>query len=133
MLLADDSPVRTRDGGKTWTPLGSFPNVTAQAYTREGQYSWSGNTFVVFGRDVTAPLRQEYPTYVYATTDDGDSWVDWVDNMVTMTPLSGVWWDKDFYLSSARRTPCSRPWLGRKHGLLRHAPLPPPARFPCWA
>ena len=100
MLLAKDSSVRTRDGGKTWTrwtPLANFPNVTTQTYTREGLYSWSGNTFVVFGRNVTAPLRQEYPTYVYTTTDDGDSWLDWVDTMVTMTPRSGVWWDKDFH------------------------------------
>ena len=90
MLLPKDSSVRTRDGGKTWT---RWTPLTTQTFTREGLYrlySWSGNTFVVFGRNVTAPLRQEYPTYVYTTTDDGDSWLDWVDTMVTMTPRSGV-------------------------------------------
>ena len=101
MLLVNDSPIRTRDGGKSWSPLGSFPNVTSQKHTRTGLYSWTGKTFVVFGRDITAPERQEYPTYIYATTDEGNTWVDWVDDLVTMTPRSAVWWDKDFYLSSA--------------------------------
>ena len=100
MLLVDDSPIRTRDGGKTWAPLGNFPNVTSRNYTRTGLYSWTGKTFVVFGRDVTAPERQEYPTYVYATTDDGESWVDWVDDLVTGTPLSAAWWDKDLNFTS---------------------------------
>jgi hypothetical protein len=100
MLLVNDSPIRTRNGGQTWQRLGNFPNASQQ-YTRTGLYSWTGKTFVVFGRDITAVERQEYPTYVYATTDDGESWVDWVDDLVTMTPRSAVWYDKDFYLSSA--------------------------------
>ena len=58
--------------------LPSFPNVTSPQYSRKGLYSWSGKTLVVYGRDPTAPARGQFPTYVLATTDDGDTWVDWV-------------------------------------------------------
>ena len=56
---------------------------------------------MVYGRDPTAPARGQFPTYVVATTDDGETWADWVGDLVTMSPSSAVWWDKDFYLSSA--------------------------------
>eukprot|EP01047_Picozoa_sp_COSAG01_P088577 COSAG01_NODE_20906_length_928_cov_2.230398_1_plen_117_part_00 len=102
LLRQNGVPLRTTDGAKTWTPLSSFPaNISSPQYSRSALYSWSGETLVVYGRDPTAPMRQQFPTYVTATTDDGDSWVDWVDDLVTMSPASAVWYDKDFYLSSA--------------------------------
>ena len=101
LLRQNAAPLRSRDGGTSWAPLGNFPNVTSPQYSRNGEYSWSGETFVVYGRDPTAPARGQFPTYVVATTDDGETWADWVGDLVTMSPSSAVWWDKDFYLSSA--------------------------------
>ena len=59
MLRGNDVPLRTRDGGNTWTPLSNFPNVSMGSYTRKGSYSWSGRTFVVHGVDRNAPKRQQ--------------------------------------------------------------------------
>jgi len=53
------------------------------------------------GRDPSAPARGQFPTYVVATTDDGDTWEDWVGDLVTMSPSSAAWYAKDFYLTSA--------------------------------
>eukprot|EP01052_Picozoa_sp_SAG31_P020839 SAG31_NODE_1584_length_7827_cov_2.129788_7_plen_150_part_00 len=97
----NDVPLRSHDGGQTFAPLLNFPNVTSPLYSRSGEYSWSGKTFVVYGRDPTAPSRGQFPTYVLATTDDGETWADWVDDLVTMSPSSAVWWAEDFYLTSA--------------------------------
>lgn len=94
-------PLRTTDGAKIWIPLNNFPNVTSPQYSRSGLYSWSGKTLVVYGRDPTASKRGQFPTYVHATVDDGDTWVDWVDDLVTMSPASAVWYERDFYLTSA--------------------------------
>ena len=102
LLRQNAAPLRSQDGGKTFAPLLKFPNnVTSPNYSRKGEYSWSGETLVVYGRDPTAPARDQFPTYVLATTDDGETWVDWVDDLITMSPSSAVWYDKDFYLSSA--------------------------------
>ena len=35
-----------------------------------------------------------------ASTDDGATWEDWLGDLVTMSPASMTWFDKDFYLSS---------------------------------
>ena len=75
--------------------------MSSSHYSRTGLYSWSGNTLVVFGRDPTAPARGAFPTYVLASRDDGDTWENWVGDLVTMSPASAVWFGEDFYLSSA--------------------------------
>ena len=55
---------------------------------------------MVAGTDATAPARGEQPTFVMASTDDGATWEDWLGDLVTMSPASMTWFDKDFYLSS---------------------------------
>ena len=100
-LQGNGPPLRTSNGGSSWASLKNFPNVSRGSYSRAGAYSWSGRTFVVHGRDPNAPARGDFPSYVYATTDDGDTWVDWLDDLVTMSLGSGVWFEKDFYLTSA--------------------------------
>ena len=101
LLRQNAAPLRSQDGGKKFAPLRNFPNVNCAQYSRKGEYSWSGETLVVYGRDPTAPTRGQFPTYVLATTDDGETWTSWVDDLVTMSPSSAVWWGTDFYLTSA--------------------------------
>ena len=102
LLRMGAPPLRTKDGGTTWAPLQNYPNISSGGgVTQAGSLSWSGNTFVVHGRDPSGPSCGRVATYVFASTDDGDSWVDWTDGLVTMSPSSAVWWDKDFYLTSA--------------------------------
>ena len=101
LLRMGGPPLRTKDGGASWAPLQNYPNISSRGgATQAGSYSWSGKTFVVHGRDPSGPSGGRIATYVFASTDDGDSWVDWTDGLVTMTPASAVWWDKDFYLTS---------------------------------
>ena len=72
-LRATDVPLRTHDGGATWTPLTNCAKISTPGYTRSGSYSWSGNTLVLFGRDNGAPSRGEYASFVWRSTDDGDT------------------------------------------------------------
>jgi hypothetical protein len=99
MLRDGDVPLRTQDGGKNWSPLASakFP----KGATVGGSYSWSGNTLVVHGRDMSAPARGAYAGFVYKSVTDGDTWVEETGNLVTMAVNSGVWYQKDFYLTTS--------------------------------
>eukprot|EP00035_Acanthoeca_spectabilis_P033979 m.26396 g.26396 ORF g.26396 m.26396 type:complete len:751 (+) comp6302_c0_seq1:567-2819(+) len=101
VLRNNDVPLRTQDGGKTFTPLSSCAPVSNSTWTRAATYSWSGNTVVMYGRDVTAPLRGERGMYVWSSTNDGDTWTDETDDLATISPCAGVWFDTDFYLSSS--------------------------------
>ena len=44
--------------------------------------------------------RQEYGTYVWKSTDDGNTWTDETGDLVTISLGAGVWYENDFYLTS---------------------------------
>jgi hypothetical protein len=64
-------------------------------------YSWSGKTLVVHGSDYSALGKGRPAIFVMASTNGGETWVDWSDGLVTMAPASSAWFESDFYLSSA--------------------------------
>jgi len=101
MLRDDDVPVRTKDGGTSWQPLTSAAKISTSGYTRSGSYSWSAKTLVLHGRDVSAPARGIYAGYVLKSRDDGDTWADETDDLVTMAVNAGAWFKKDFYLTTS--------------------------------
>ena len=64
MLRKNDVPLRTIDGGLTWSSLDNAPAKLAQFQTHDaahplGALSWSGKTLVVSGADQSAIGRQE--------------------------------------------------------------------------
>ena len=95
-----DVPLRTLDGGRTWVALEGLKNQSAGT-SFSGSYSWSGKTLVVWGRDLAALAQGRAPTFVLSTKDDGDTWRDEGQGVVTASPASGSWYGDDFYLSSA--------------------------------
>lgn len=96
-----DVPLRSRDGGKTWAPLPAFAPIAAAGYGLD--ISWSGKTIVVHGVNKTniraTPPRKA--VFVWRSTDDGDSFVDETDDVVTIHPAGGHWFKGTYYLSSS--------------------------------
>jgi len=99
MMRNHDVPLRTQDGGKSWKALQSCAKVSS--YTNIGTYSWTGKTLVMHGKDSGAPRRGEYASFVWKSSDDGDTWTDETADLVTMAPNAGVWFGEDFYLTTS--------------------------------
>jgi hypothetical protein len=99
MLRGGAVPLRTKDSGASWQELSSLSKTPLFQYgaTMDGSLSWSGNTFVLSGNDGGAIARKQYGTFVWKSTDDGDTWTDETGDLVTISPGAGVWYEKDFY------------------------------------
>ena len=98
-------PLRTQDGGASWAPL-SDPLVvkyTASSfqYSFSGSFSWSGNTFEMHGRDMTAPSRGEYAGFLIKSKDDGGSFTDETGGITTTNFGSTTWYEDDLYLTTS--------------------------------
>jgi len=90
-------PLRTTDGGETWTELTAAAPLFKFGATFDGSISWSGRTLVLSGADLGAVDRGTYGTAVWKSSNDGDDWVDETGDLVTISPGPGVWYEKDFY------------------------------------
>lgn len=97
MLRDGAVPLRTTDGGSSWEELSSCASLFEHGVTLDGSLSWSGNTLVLHGVDLGAIDRGEYGTYVWKSSDDGETWTDETGDLVTISPGPGVWYEKDFY------------------------------------
>jgi len=101
LLRGNDVPLRTKDGGSSWHPLQNCANISTPGYTRSGEYSWTGRTLVIHGRDNSAPSRGQRASFVWKTVDDGDTWSDETGDLVTMAVNAGQWFGSDFYLTTS--------------------------------
>merc|ERR1712167_30004 len=91
-------PLRTKDGGASWQPLNATVKLFQYGATYDGTISWTGNALVLHGCDRGAIGRHERCTSVWRSLNDGDSWTDETGDIITNSPGSGVWFEKDFYL-----------------------------------
>ena len=85
-----DVPVRTTDGGKTWSPLESVRSIAG--YGIYAEWSWTGKTLAlssVVGR-----------TLVWVSRDDGDTWVDESADYTAMSGGLAQWFEGTLYISS---------------------------------
>jgi len=94
-------PLRTIDGGASWTELTVCAPLFAHGATLSGSLSWSGKTLVLHGNDRSAIDRGEYGTMVWKTTNDGDDWVDETGDLVTISMGAGMWYENDYYQVTA--------------------------------
>ena len=94
-------PLRTTDGGSSWTELNSTAKLFQYGASYDASLSWTGKTFVLTGTDHSAVGRQEYGTIVWKSTDDGDTWTDETGDIVTMGAGMSQWYEDTLYLSSA--------------------------------
>ena len=92
-------PLRTKDGGKSWSPLHSFDAIAAVGFAFD--MSWTGNTIVVHGLDSTAIAQGRKAPFVWRSTDDGDTFVDETDDVITNHPSGGSWFEGKYYLTSS--------------------------------
>jgi len=92
-------PLRTTDGGQTFTELTSAAPMFKYAGLRMS-ISWSGKTIVLYGSDKGAITRGEYGTQVWKSTDNGDSWTDETGDLVTISLGRALWYEKDLYITS---------------------------------
>jgi len=101
MFLMRDTavPLRTTDGGHTWTELTSAAPLFKYAGFSMS-VSWSGKTLVLSGSDKSAIGRGEFGTHVWKSTDNGDSWSDETGDLVTISLGIAVWYEKDLYMTS---------------------------------
>ena len=92
-------PLRTKDGGKSWSALHSFDAIAAVGFAFD--MSWTGNTIVVHGLDTTAIAQGRKAPFVWRSTDDGDTFVDETDDVITNHPSGGSWFEGKYYLTSS--------------------------------
>jgi photosystem II stability/assembly factor-like uncharacterized protein len=97
MLRSGAVPLRTTDGGSTWTELTKTAPLFKYGATMDGSISWTGKTLVLSGVDLGAINRGEYGTAVWKSSNDGNDWTDETGDLVTISPGPGVWYEKDFY------------------------------------
>jgi len=83
-------PLRTVDGGKTWTPLNSLSAIAAR--TLHAAFSWSGKTLAV-----STVIDQ---TVIWISTDDGDTWVDESGDYSAMSGGIAQWYNSTLYICS---------------------------------
>ena len=95
----NDVPLRTTDGGATWTPIDSCKLV---ANFRTGlSYSWTAKTLVLMGAGGTQSADHPHAAFVWISKDDGETWTDETSSMlVTMGPGEANWYENDFYINS---------------------------------
>jgi hypothetical protein len=95
----NDVPLRTTDGGATWTPMDSCKLV---ANFRTGlSYSWTAKTLVLMGAGGTQSADHPHAAFVWISKDDGETWTDETSSMlVTMGPGEANWYENDFYINS---------------------------------
>ena len=74
MLRNGAVPLRTKDGGKSWTELSQTAPLFQHGATLSASLSWSGKTLVLHGVDLSAIGRGAYGTSVWKSSDDGDTW-----------------------------------------------------------
>ena len=98
LLRASDLPLRTKDGGATWQPLESVAGVKDSL--RAFRYSWTGKTLVMFANGGTQSARHPHTAYVWRSTDDGDTWTDETDDIVTNGAGISQWYEGTLYMSS---------------------------------
>ena len=99
VLRSKTVPLRTKDGGKTWSALHSFDAIAAVGFAFD--LSWTGNTIVVHGLDTTAIAQGSKAPFVWRSTDDGDTFVDETDDVITNHPSGGSWFEGKYYLTSS--------------------------------
>jgi len=97
MIRSGAVPLRTKDGGRTWTELSTAAPLFKYGATFDASLSWSGRTLVLAGVDLSAIGRGAYGTAVWKSHNDGDDWIDETGDLVTISPGPGVWYEKDFY------------------------------------
>jgi hypothetical protein len=97
MLRNGKVPLRTADGGATWTELTAAAPLFQYGASFDGSLSWSGKTLVLLGFDGSAIGRGARGTSVWKTSNDGDDWTDETGDVVTNSPGPGVWYENDFY------------------------------------
>merc|ERR1712194_147506 len=100
-LLRDAVPLRTTDGGQRWAELTSAAPLYKYAVALTMSVSWSGNTLVLHGVDHDAIERGAAGAMVFKSTNNGDNWTDETGDIVTISLNEGVWYDKDFYMTSS--------------------------------
>jgi len=94
-------PLRTTDGGHTWTELASAAPLFKYGASYQVTPSWSGKTLVFHGNDLGAISRGAFGTKVWKSTNNGDDWSDETGDIVTISLGHAVWYEKDFYIISA--------------------------------
>ena len=90
VMRNNDVPLRTKDGGKTWTRLISLQPLAK--YSPGAVYSWSGETLAlstVVGK-----------TVVWVSKDDGDTWVDESGDYTADNGGIAQWYENTLYISS---------------------------------
>ena len=92
-------PLRTTDAGKTWIPLNSLAPIASVGFAMD--LSWSGKTMIVHGFDAANIKQGKKGTFVWRSTDDGDTFVDETADMITNRPSSGQWFGGKYYISSS--------------------------------
>lgn len=97
MLRQGQVPLRTQDGGSTWTELTACAKLFANGATMDGSLSWTGKTLVLMGADMSLVTKGARATLVWKSADDGESWADETGDVITISPGGGVWCDGDFY------------------------------------
>ena len=99
IIRRNDVPLRTRDGGATWQPLKSCERI--KTVVRSMAYSWTGKTLALFANGGSQSAVHPHTAYVWRSTDDGDTWTDETEDIVTMGAGISQWYENKLYLSSA--------------------------------
>lgn len=92
-------PMRTRDGGRTWRALESFAPIATAGFGMD--LSWTGRTMMVHGVDMSKIAKGQRAVFVWRTTDDGETFVDETDDLITIHPAGGHWFNGKYYISSS--------------------------------
>ena len=56
---------------------------------------------VVHGMDLTKIAQKQKAVFVWRSTDDGDTFVDETDDIITNHPSGGHWYEGTYYISSS--------------------------------
>lgn len=97
---SNDVPLRTKDGGATWTPMTGQVELVAKMH--HGMiYSWTTKTLIIMGAGGTQSTDHPHAAFVWMSKDDGETWTDETSDMlVTMGPGASNWYENDFYINS---------------------------------
>merc|ERR1712166_392695 len=95
---SNDVPLRTTDGGSSFTPMESCRLLANFRYGIG--YSWTGDTLIIMGSGGTQTDEHPHAPFVWASKDDGATWVDETGGLVTMGPGEANWYEGDFYINS---------------------------------